>query len=87
MASSPQDPQVGHSLWLQRRFGRLGVREVCWRSDWTPVGLVVLLLGLLLLLSLFWPRHEVVDRVEQAAQDGAVVGIEHPPVIGVLAEP
>ena len=53
MAPLPQDPQVGHSLWLQRRSTRRAVRRVQWRSDWTPVGLVLLLLGLLVLLSVF----------------------------------
>ena len=86
MAPLPQDPQVGHSLWLQRRSTRRGVGRVQWRSDWTPVGLVLLLLGLLVLLSLFRPTNEAIEQVKQAAQsDGR--GSQDLRVVGVLAEP
>jgi hypothetical protein len=85
MASLPQDPQVGHSLWLQRRSTRRAVRRVQWRSDWTAVGLVLLLLGLLVLLSVFLPTNEAVERVKQAAQDKRS-GAQDLPVVGVLAE-
>lgn len=78
---------AGHSLWLQRRSGRLRVRRVWWRGDWTPIGLVVLLLALLILLSVIWPRNEVFERAKQAAEDDTTVGTEHPPVVGALAEP
>ena len=86
MASLPQDPQVGHSLWLQRRSTRRAVRGVPWRSDWTPVGLALLLLGLLVLLSVFRPSHEAVERVKQTVQDDRS-GSQDPPVVGVLAQP
>jgi di/tricarboxylate transporter len=86
MASLPRDPQVGHSLWLQRRSTRRTVRRVQWRSDWTPVGLVLLLLGLLVLLSVFRPTTVAVERVKQAAQDDRSVS-QDLPVVGVLAEP
>src|SRR4029453_393482 len=69
VAPLPQDPQVGHSLWLQRRSTRRGVRRVQWRSDWTPGGLVLLLVGLLVLLSVFRPSNEAIEQVKQAAQD------------------
>jgi hypothetical protein len=85
MASSQQHPQAGHSLWLQRRSGLRPVRRVRWRSDWTPVGLIVLLVALLIALSLFLPGNKAVERVEQAAQ--ADHTIQLPPVVGVLAEP
>jgi hypothetical protein len=87
MASSSQDPQVGHSLWLQRRSGRQTVRRTRWRSDWTPVGLVVWLLVLLILLSMFLPANEAVERVKQSAQEDNNGGAQHPPVVGVLADP
>ena len=84
MTSLPEDPQVGHSLWLQRRSTRRAVRRVQWRSDWTPVGLALLLLGLLVLLSVFRPTNEAVERVKQTVQDE---GSQDLPVVGVLAEP
>ena len=86
MASLPQDPEVGHSLWLQRRSTRRTVRRAQWRSDWTPVGLVLLLLGLLVLLSVFRPTNEAVERVKQATHDDRS-GSQDLPVVGVLAEP
>jgi di/tricarboxylate transporter len=86
MAPLPQDPQVGHSLWLQRRSTRRAVRRVQWRSNWTPVGLVLLLLGLLVLLSVFRPTNEAVEQVKQAAQDDGR-GSQDLRVVGVLAEP
>jgi hypothetical protein len=85
MASSQQHPQAGHSLWLQRRSGLRPVRRVRWRSDRTPVGLIVLLVALLIALSLFLPGNKAVERVEQATQADNTVQL--PPVVGVLAEP
>lgn len=87
MASSPQDPHVGHSLWLQRRSGRRPTRRVRWRSDWMPVGFVVLLLALLLLLSVFLPTNEAVERVKQVTRDDNTGGAEHTRVVGALSEP
>jgi di/tricarboxylate transporter len=86
MASLPQDPEVGHSLWLQRRSTRRTVRRAQWRSDWTPVWLVLLLLGLLVLLSVFRPTNEAVERVKEAIHDDRS-GSQDLPVVGVLAEP
>ena len=85
MAPLPQNPQVGHSLWLQRRSTRRGVRRVQWRSDWTPVGLVLLLLGLLVLLSVFRPTNEAIEQFKQAAQDDGRGSLDLR-VVGVLAE-
>ena len=89
MASSPQDPQMAHSLWLQRRSTRLAARRVQrvqWRSDWTPVGLLLLLLGVLVLLTVFLSPHQMDDGVKQAAR-GERGGSEQLPVVGVLTEP
>ena len=86
MASLPQHPQAAHSLWLQRRSTRRAVRQVQWRSDWSAVGLVLLLLGVLVLLSVFLPTNEAVERVRQAAQANRG-GSQDLPVVGVLAEP
>jgi hypothetical protein len=60
-------------------------RRVRWRSDWTPVGSVVLLVALLIALSLFLPTNKAVERVKQAAQADKTDQL--PPVVGVLAEP
>lgn len=87
MTASPQeDPQLGHSLWLQRRSSRRAAPRADWRSDWTPVGLVLLLMGLLILLSVFLPSPGAVERVKQAAQNDKV-GSQRPPMMGALAEP
>ena len=89
MASSLQDPQTAHSLWLQRRSTRKTARRdqrVQWRSDWTPVGLLLLLLGLLVLLSVLLPSHQTFDGVKQAAQNERG-GSQQLPVVGVLTEP
>jgi hypothetical protein len=85
MASSQHDPQTGHSLWLQRRSTRRFGRRAEWRSDWTPLGLLVVLLGLLILLSVVLPSHEAVQKFEEAAeseQSGAQF-----PVVGVVSQP
>ena len=86
MASLPEDPEVAHSIWLQRRSTRRAVRRVQWRSDWTPVGVALLLLGLLVLLSMFRPSHDAIERVKQTVQDDRS-GSQDLPVVGVLAEP
>ena len=84
MASPLQDPQVAHSLWLQRRSSRRRAGGQ-WRSDWTPIGLLLTLLGLLILLVLFLPSNEAVEKAKQAARDQRI-GSEETPVVGVLAE-
>ena len=89
MASSPQDPQMAHSLWLQKRSTRRAARRVQrvqWRSDWTPVGLLLLLLGVLVLLTVFLSPHQMDDGVKQDARDERG-GSEQLPVVGVLTEP
>ena len=84
MASPPHDPQIARSLWLQRRSSRRRARAQL-RSDWTPVGLLLMLLGLLILLALFLPSNESVEKVKQAARDQRI-GSQETPVVGVLAE-
>ena len=81
MASSLQDPQVAHSLWLQRRSGRCGTRRAQWRSDRTPVVVVLILLGLLIFLALFSPSNEAIEKVKAAqhqrtgSQETLIVGV------------
>ncbi len=86
MASPLQGPQIGHSLWLQNRSSRRVAQRTGWRSDLTPIGLVLLLLGLLILLSVFLPGNEAVERVKQLAGDEKGAS-QHSAVVGVLAEP
>jgi hypothetical protein len=86
MASSRHDPQVGHSLWLQRRSARQAVRRVHWRSDWTPFGLLLLLAGALIVLAVFLPSNDAVEKAKQAARDERV-GSEQLPRVGILTEP
>ena len=85
MSSSLHDPQMAHSLWLQRRSSRRRGRRTEWRSDWTPVGLLLMLLGLLLLLALFLPSNDAVEKVKQAAQDQQS-GSQKTSIAGVLTE-
>jgi hypothetical protein len=85
MASSLHDPQMGHSLWLQRRSTRRSGRRAKWRSDWTPVGLFIALLGLLILLSVLLPSNQAVQKVEQLAEDKP--SDAQLPVVGVLGQP
>jgi hypothetical protein len=84
--AAPLDPQVGHSLWLQRRSTRRVTRRRQWRSDWTPIGLLFVVLGLLLLLSLLVPSNNAVESVRQAAQQDSG-DLQPPPVVGVLTQP
>jgi di/tricarboxylate transporter len=85
MASSLQDPQMARSLWLQRRSSRRRAHQAQWRSDWTPVGLLLLLLGLLILLAVFVPSNEAVEKAKQAINDQPT-GSQETPLVGVLTE-
>ena len=86
MSTFPQDPQIGHSLWLQRRSTRQVVERAQWRGDWSPIGLLVLLVGLIILLSVFLPTNDAVERANQAVKDERAGG-QQLPVVGVLTEP
>ena len=85
MASSLHDPHMAHSLWLQRRSSRRGARRALWRSDWTPLGVVMILLGLLMLLALFVPSNEAVEKAKQAAKDQRT-GSQEASMVGVAIE-
>jgi hypothetical protein len=84
--ASPQVPQVGHSLWLQRRSNRKAVRRVHWRGDRTPLGLLLLLVGLLILFAVFLPSNDAVEKAKQAAKTEKADS-QQLPVVGVLTEP
>ena len=85
MALSSTDPVVARSLWLQLRSSRRKRRRPQWRSDWTPVWILVVLMSILALSLLMVPPIDVMERVEQAAQNRAVA--QQPPLFGALAEP
>ena len=85
MALSSTDPVIARSLWLQLRSSRRKSRRPQWRSDWTPVWVLLVLMSILALSLLMLPSIDVLERVEQAAQNGAVA--QQPPVFGALAEP
>jgi hypothetical protein len=85
MASSLHDPQMSRSLWLQRRSRYQTACRAQWRTDWTPIGLLVLFLSILILVSVFLPSSETVEKVKQAAR-GQESGSQLP-VVGVLRDP
>jgi hypothetical protein len=86
MAPSSTDPILAHSLWLQRRSARLRARGARWRSDWAPLGILVLLVGILTLFLFFLPSNDAVERAKEAAHH-AIGQQPQPPMIGALAEP
>ena len=55
-----------------------------WRSDWTPIWIVLLLMSILAVFSLLFPPIDSFERAEQATQNGKS---EQLPVVGALAEP
>jgi NADH:ubiquinone oxidoreductase subunit 6 (subunit J) len=62
MAFSPTDPASAHSLWLQLRTTKR-TRRRRWRSDWTPLFVVLLFFSLLLIFYAIMPSN---DAPEQA---------------------
>lgn len=85
MGSSPQDPPVGHSLWLQWRSLWLALRRAYWRGDSAPVGML-LLVGLLILLAVFLPTNDAVEKAKQAAKSERADSRQLP-VVSVAREP
>lgn len=85
MALSSTDPVIARSLWLQLRSSRRKSRRPQWRSDWSPVWILLVLMSILSLSLLMMPSIDVMERVDQAAQNGTVA--QQPPLLGALAEP
>lgn len=85
MALSSTDPVIARSLWLQLRSSRRKSRRPQWRSDWSPVWILLVLMSILSLSLLMMPSIDVMERVDQAAQNGTVA--QQPPLFGALAEP
>ena len=64
MAFSLTDPASAHSLWRQLRYTKR-TRRRRWRSDWTPLLVVLLLVGLLLLLYAIGPSNNAAEQADQ----------------------
>src|SRR5687767_4474081 len=86
VAASSTDRMFGHSLWLQRRSAGRRACRVRWRSDWAPLGMLLVLIGILMLLSVFIPSNEAVERVKEAAHN-AVNQQQQASMVGALVEP
>ena len=87
MGPSSTDPMMAHTLWLQRRSARQGSRRARWRSDRAPLGMLILLIGLLLLLWVFMPSDEVIERARDAEHHATLSQQQQSPLVGALAEP
>ena len=81
----------GHELCLGCSTGngkqsgqRLDVRRAHRRGDSAPVSLLLLLVGLLILLAVFLPSNDAVEKAKQAADERA--GSQQLPVVGVATE-
>jgi len=64
MAFSLTDPASAHSLWRQLRHTKR-TRRRRWRSDWTPLLVVLLLVGLLLVLYAIGPSNNAAEQADQ----------------------
>ena len=61
-------------------------RETGWRGDSAPVGLLLLLVGLLILLAVFLPTSDAVEKAKQAAKNERADSRQLP-VVSVATEP
>ena len=86
VAASSTDRMLAHSLWLQRRSAGRRACRVRWRSDWAPLGMLLVLIGILMLLSVFMPSNEAVEGAKEAAHN-AVNQQQQAPMVGALVEP
>jgi heme/copper-type cytochrome/quinol oxidase subunit 2 len=86
MSTFPQDPQIGQSLWLQRRSTRHAAHGTQWRGDWSPIALLVLLVSVVILFFVFLPSNDAVEKAKQTARDEGGGGQELP-VVGVSSQP
>ena len=72
------------SPWLHLTSTRHQDHRTRWRSNWTPIWIVLLLMSILAVFSLLFPPIDSLERVEQAVQNGKR---EQPPVFGAVMEP
>lgn len=70
--------------WLHLTPTRHQTHRTRWRSDWTPIWTVLLLMSMLAVFSLLFPPIDSLKQGEHAAQNGKS---EQHPVFGALAEP
>lgn len=82
MAFSPTDPVSAHSLWLQLRSTKRKYRRPRWRSDWTPLWVLLLLLSILALSYVIMPSNDAIERADQGAQKVTV--LQESPVLDAL---
>ena len=87
MRPSSTDPVMLHTLWLQRRSGRRRSRHARWRSDLAPLGMLLLLIGLVLLVWVFVPSDEAIERAKKAPHYATFGQQPQSPLVGALAEP
>lgn len=71
------------SPWLHLTSTRHQAHRTRWRSDWAPIWIVLLLMSILAVFSLLFPPIDLLERAEQAVQNGKS---EQPPVFGALTE-
>jgi len=70
--------------WLHLTSTRHQTHRTRWRSDWTPIWIVLLLMSILAVFSLLFPPIHSLEQAEQATQNGKS---EQQLVFGALAVP
>ena len=70
--------------WLHLTSTRHQTHRTPWRSDWTPIWIVLLLMSILAVFALMFPPIDSFEQAEQRTQKGKS---EPLPVVGALAEP
>ena len=83
MARTPMALQ-SLSPWLHLTSTRHHAHRTRWRTDRTPIWIVLLLMSILAVFSLLFPPSDSPERAEQAAQNKTS---EPLPVFGALTEP
>ena len=77
---------VGALSVAAEALSRARACRVRWRSDWAPLGMLLVLIGILMLLSVFMPSNEAVERAKEAAHN-AVNQQQQAAMVGALVEP
>ena len=70
--------------WLHLTSTRHQTHRTPWRSDWTPIWIVLLLMSILAVFSLLFPPIDSLEQAEQATQNGKS---EQQLVFGALVVP
>ena len=64
----------------------MALRRAHCRGDWAPVSMLLLLVGLLILLAVFLPTNDPVEKAKQAAKNERADS-QQLPVVSVATEP